>query len=182
MNEVKAMPNWCHNVVEIEGKDVVEKFKRNCSKVDEDGEYALDFDKVMPQPLWVVETLSYGSKEAHIWYEWRLDNWGTKWNACECVVDFTNDNTGLVIAFDTAWNAPSIDLVREIMRATDAERVCHVFCEEGAEFYGSRVYTNNQFNGIDCNEYESEDEAKKYFDFIFEDYNEDDDEEDLRGW
>lgn len=35
------------------------------------------------------------------WYDWRLRNWGTKWNACDARV--TEDG---VFFFDTAWNAP----------------------------------------------------------------------------
>ena len=34
------------------------------------------------------------------WYGWRLDKWGTKWNAC----DTFNDDT--YVEFNTAWSAP----------------------------------------------------------------------------
>lgn len=35
------------------------------------------------------------------WYEWRIKNWGTKWGACEIVV---NENR---VEFDTAWSFPT---------------------------------------------------------------------------
>ena len=42
-------------------------------------------------------------KYGHIsWYEWCIDNWGTKWNAYEDHCD-QNSNT---ITFDTAWSCP----------------------------------------------------------------------------
>lgn len=34
------------------------------------------------------------------WYEWRIQNWGTKWNACNCV---PLDEKSGVMQFDTAW-------------------------------------------------------------------------------
>lgn len=34
------------------------------------------------------------------WYKWRLDNWGTKWNA------YDTFNDGAYIGFSTAWSAP----------------------------------------------------------------------------
>lgn len=34
------------------------------------------------------------------WYGWRLDNWGTKWNACDTF------NDGTYVEFSTAWSAP----------------------------------------------------------------------------
>ena len=41
----------------------------------------------------------YGSKD---WYDWRIKNWGTKWNASDSSFD---EETG-VIEFDTAWSMP----------------------------------------------------------------------------
>ena len=36
------------------------------------------------------------------WYEWRIRNWGTKWNAYNCEFDAAN----IELRFDTAWSAP----------------------------------------------------------------------------
>lgn len=36
------------------------------------------------------------------WYDWRIANWGTKWNASNTHVDWD----GHAISFDTAWSAP----------------------------------------------------------------------------
>lgn len=45
----------------------------------------------------------YGAKD---WYEWRLNNWGTKWNACDCNAD---DQT---LTFSTAWSWPQPIMVK----------------------------------------------------------------------
>ena len=44
----------------------------------------------------------YGYKD---WYDWRVENWGTKWNAKECYV--SEDNNGLHIEFLSAWSTPT---------------------------------------------------------------------------
>ena len=38
------------------------------------------------------------------WYDWRCDNWGTKWNAYESYLCSSLDNKEVVIEFQTAWN------------------------------------------------------------------------------
>lgn len=40
---------------------------------------------------------------ATTWYDWRCENWGTKWNACECAK--VNENSKS-ISFQTAWSTP----------------------------------------------------------------------------
>lgn len=40
----------------------------------------------------------YGSET---WYDWRINNWGTKWNSIEPI--WEGDN---FVSFDTAWSAP----------------------------------------------------------------------------
>jgi|SRR5210317_676970 len=40
------------------------------------------------------------------WYEWRLDNWGTKWDIYESSCDRIDANT-LQLLFYTAWSPPT---------------------------------------------------------------------------
>lgn len=43
------------------------------------------------------------------WYDWSCKNWGTKWNACESIIEGTQedgDNTIVQIRFETAWSWP----------------------------------------------------------------------------
>lgn len=52
-----------------------------------------DFKKVMPQP-----------KGLDNWYQWNINNWGTKWNSQEIVKHAWN-----IYEFDTAWaSVPNI--------------------------------------------------------------------------
>lgn len=43
------------------------------------------------------------------WYEWSIENWGTKWNAYNCSLD------GNRLQFDTAWSHP-VPIMRELFR------------------------------------------------------------------
>lgn len=40
---------------------------------------------------------------ASTWYDWAIQNWGTKWNACDVNVS-DNENRSADISFDTAWS------------------------------------------------------------------------------
>ena len=53
----------------------------------------IDFNKVIPEPEYKNNT---------DWYDWRIQNWGTKWNAYE-YVKTGNENE---LYFLTAWSAP----------------------------------------------------------------------------
>lgn len=55
------------------------------------------FEKQMERGRQYIE--NYKKYGAPTWYEWRLDHWGTKWNAYEC--ERWDDNT---ISWQTAWN------------------------------------------------------------------------------
>ena len=114
------MPNWCNNEVTVDGTaEDIQKFKEECF-TEVDNQQVLDFDKVLPEP----------NTELHLehpdWYDWRMDNWGVKWNLvpnkggdligwyCDQEIDkpsFSNrmgarkyDRISMV--FDTAWNPP----------------------------------------------------------------------------
>lgn len=59
--------------------------------------------------------LNYG---ALTWYEWRIANWGTKWDACDDYVDpnfnKAKANDEVWVTFNTAWSAP-IPIIEKIM-------------------------------------------------------------------
>lgn len=94
------MPNWVKNDVRIADAEAMKK----CMK-RENGVVYFDFEKIIPMPddiyrgdLGIVERKKYGEKN---WYDWSVENWGTKWNAHDCHRTGVNS-----VEFNTAWSTP----------------------------------------------------------------------------
>ena len=100
------MPNWCLNNVQITHDDpaklydLLDAYKR--------GELMEHF---RPTPK------DENGKLDEEWYDWRVTNWGTKWDVggkdAFFQLFFSNDNDvssdhpeGIVLSFDSAWSPP----------------------------------------------------------------------------
>ena len=153
------MPNYCNNVVEIRGPQAQVK-----ALVD----HRLDFQKIHPYPpeLDIVAGRSgaddspeqialvaaeesnlkkYGYKN---WYDWCVNNWGTKWNAGgdndAMQVDYDEDQGDQGIAlfqFDTAW-APALGVLQKLMDDHPELSIECRYHEPGVGFMG--VWTDGQ--------------------------------------
>ena len=102
------MPNHVTNVVSFSGdKSRISAMLKEIQN-DEHGIGSVDFEKILPMPdtvyngsLGIRERELYGENN---WYDWRIGNWGTKWNS----YGYTENTTfqdGKII-FLTAWSAP----------------------------------------------------------------------------
>ena len=113
------MPNYCNNSVSLffSNQDLYKEFRSFM------GDF-FSFEKIAPTPTELLNFSSpikddklaevfmekYGAKD---WYDWRVKNWGTKWD-----VAISNDEkypdthlteestTGLSYNFNTAWSPP----------------------------------------------------------------------------
>ena len=110
------MPNWCNNEVSIipengEGLEEMKQFAEECFTEKE-----LDFEKIIPypesapsredQPEDFMERLKHPFAKWYndFGYDWCIENWGTKWNACEQVNVLGDEEINL--DFQTAWSPP----------------------------------------------------------------------------
>jgi hypothetical protein len=90
------MPNWCSNEVIISGdKEEIKKLKDKAFKKNKDGAEIFQFNNLIPRP----------KKEEKNWYNWNINNWGTKWDV-EATSHY-EDETSLEMEFDTAWGPPA---------------------------------------------------------------------------
>ena len=87
------MPNWCDNSVRLGHSDK--------SKIDElvkvinEADVGI-FQSLRPIPL----------EESENWYDWNIENWGTKWDAG--LIDWhRDDDNNVSISMETAWAPPT---------------------------------------------------------------------------
>ena len=71
------------------------------------------------------------------WYNWSIENWGTKWNAYSCEFDFPT------IKFETAWALPDPIIQKLSETFPDA----WMLVEYADEDYGSNLGRFNILNG-----------------------------------
>lgn len=72
---------------------------------------------------------------AFTWYEWSIENWGTKWNAEDASL---NQNT---FCFDTAWS-PCSPVIRALAERFPEAHIRFQYSEPGWGFCGVEEYKN----------------------------------------
>ena len=128
------MPNWCENEVTITGdtEEQIKEFKEYVSA----GEGEFSFEAIVPMPENVKDTTHnhLGPNSGPNWYDWSIENWGTKWDADDVeVVD--EDEESITYSFDTAWSPP--EPICEALRAKFPDlNISWFYRERGIEIAG----------------------------------------------
>ena len=104
------MPNWCNNTITLTGPK--EKITAIYAKAKKDD--AL-LQQLKPMPEALDGTTSPAPKEGKVqplvdgfdnWYDWRVQNWGTKWDVDMEGLELSDDGTTITGWFDSAWSPP----------------------------------------------------------------------------
>ena len=130
------MPNWCYNRVTVYAdSDQVEQLKEIYEIFDKHPD---PFNQILPIPDFknipnekgelpkleqhfnpdgslFYETYNFpDGKNDDRWYMWCVNNWGTKWDACDKTVEY-EDSEILALTFNTAWSPPEgiVEKLRE---------------------------------------------------------------------
>lgn len=76
------------------------------------GDGNVDFSLIIPEPAGIERGGCSGHHEPGVvcWYEWNIQNWGTKWNAYD--TDVISDTE---VRFDTAWSHP-LPVIEELVK------------------------------------------------------------------
>jgi hypothetical protein len=102
------MPNDCHNSMKITGPiSEITRFKQTCIRTVYENEQAqVDFNAIDPMPDFSdSDALPYNDPRHKMGYDWRIEHWGTKWNAYHFCV--TVDAPGCYeFHFLTAYSPP----------------------------------------------------------------------------
>lgn len=170
------MPNWCFNDISIRANsktlNEIEEFVKGKTYTLEGGvwkEHDLDFcfHSIVPQPLAILppdhpyhngnemgveeimERVAEVYKKNHMpdWWNWRVENWGTKWEIDN--VDVSTSRGWLKYSFSTAWSPPApviIALSKKFPDATIFAKAVEEGGEKGsAQFKGGETVKNNNY-------------------------------------
>ena len=105
------------------------------------------------------------------WYRWAIDNWGTKWNACNVSVGKSS------IYLDTAWSFPAPIFAK-------LSEICHknnvvmsgYFCDEDymsgnkGYFHSGDDHNTEGIEYLDCTDLEDEDFKEIFINCLGEDW------------
>ena len=173
------MPNWCNNNISITGPnsviDKIEKIVKEEENTDlsskEKGETPglLQFMAPMPKELDGTTAPSSSAKKPQPmvegfdnWYDWRVENWGTKWELCEFYgVDrqyHSEQNEGestITFGFDSAWSPP-INAYEQFLRDNEDCSLKAWYYEGGCDFMGE--WDNGQDDCFAPSDYKSTDD------------------------
>lgn len=151
------MPNWCNNTLTIRGDfETLSQLK----PVIEAGEGLLQAIRPMPPEL----EGTTAPNDSPNWYDWCVENWGTKWDV-ECHLEFVDNGDGTAEIhgwFDSAW-APPITAMHELAEDWDSAYIELMYHEPGMSFVGCW----DSEGADDHYDYESADDIPDYLDEHF---------------
>lgn len=142
------MPNWCSNTLKMSGStEQVDRLEKYLQKNDDDHGLLNYF---VPEPL--DPPNGNPSDALPGWYNWRVNNWGTKWEVE--VVGLKRKGNTLTMSFDSAWAPPVKAYEAMHSQGWDIE-AC--YWEPGMCFAGEWVNGNDNYL-----EYGSPGEVEEY--------------------
>ena len=109
------MPNWCNNTIEIKGStETITKLWEGATAEGDDGGL---LNAMVPMPKALNDTTSPTPPDSEQpvvdgfdnWYDWRVSNWGCKWDVNTEGLEFHDhgDGTAEITGwFDSPWGPP----------------------------------------------------------------------------
>ena len=75
------------------------------------------------------------------WYDWRIQNWGTKWDVYSCCNDWEDEqpSTEFNASFCTAWSPLSAEFMAVLSKHFPGAILTNFYDEEGEDFCGVTV-------------------------------------------
>ena len=170
------MPNWCNNTLMIVAPNN-HKLTMVCKKLGLKNETPqLNFGSIVPEPRGLMDEEQGGSNGFAMpnWYNWRVENWGCKWdvgdldelcityNEVEAYVSHVITYPRVIVQFDTPWAPPT----PFVMALSEKYPDCVIFLEfeeGGMGFEGEIVVKAGDV------EHQAERDMKPDFDYMLGD-------------
>ena len=117
------MPNWCSNSLKLTATNDSNRKLLDELEKQFDAMHPVVFDMIKPTPLDLLDGQG--------WYDWRLKNWGTKWDAT--ILSASRKKDTATLYFETAWSPPI-----EIYKVLEEEgfKVEATYVEQGIQYAG----------------------------------------------
>ena len=124
------MPNWCNNTITLTGPK--EKITKIYEKAKEENAF---LQQLHPMPAELEDTTKGSNGDDFNWYDWRVENWGTKWDVDMDGLELSEDGTTITGWFDSAW-APPIHAYEYFLTANEDCSISSLYYEGGMDFAG----------------------------------------------
>ena len=187
------MPNWCNNTLTIYGtEDKTAPVCESMKGILPIGENEIEntpfsFHSVIPQPDHLLEdgdprktgespksseliaTLANTGGVMPDWYNWRVDNWGTKWDLSADNIFVEKRSRSVLYSFETAWSPP-YPVVAALSAKFPSVKMRIQFQEGGMGIKGSITYLGGKVvsatgDGEEAYNYESQYGSEKLVGF-----------------
>lgn len=100
----------------------------------------IDFSELTDKNL--CEIVTSKPNYCDLWYEWSIDNWGTKWGTYNTKVhELGGDGSPILIEFHSAWGPPNPETMRKI-----TEYLCETYCLKNIKWIGHDPYDGSIFD------------------------------------
>jgi len=127
------MPNWCNNNISITGpKDQITALWERAETADNGNFGLLNAMVQMPREL---EDTTSPSEDGNDWYQWRVNNWGTKWDIGSDGLELSEDGTEITGWFDSAWAPPATAFIT-FAESNEDITITNYYYEPGMDFGG----------------------------------------------
>jgi hypothetical protein len=160
MDKGITMPNWCYNSTTVHGDlETLTRFVEAITVNGDKSTYDLTLLHPIPEELQIASVFfsrdgdddpeyqellkkyeankaKYGHKD---WYDWCIENWGTKWAPSPNDHPLEAESGVLLLSYDTAWSPPS-RLLRKISELFPTLTITNSFHEEGMGFWGCEAF------------------------------------------
>jgi hypothetical protein len=161
------MPNWCSNRATISGPAPVIKEITDILNQED-----------TPLLAWMVSEPKYEGDQD--WYNWRVANWGTKWDISDVYFEHQPDEDQIQFSFSTAWG-PCVEAFHTWAAADGRVQFTLEYWEPGMAFAG-RVSYDGEY--LDDDHRDANQDRAGYRELAEEvfGYVEDEEEEPLTEW
>lgn len=144
------MPNWTANSLKITANTPKQtaKITELINRLNSGDETFLDglFEYFVP------------SSKNDDWYNENINNWGTKWDATDLVIEDDNEKNYIHLTFSTAWSPPETLYNKLTKQGYTVEAT---FCEQGNDFI--RFYRDGEFKSEPLNDSSYDYEDDEYY-------------------